>query len=260
MHEGLQPFQVRRLIAEGEMASPTAGICPGYVQANLVILKNSYAKDFLDFVLLNPKPCPLLEVIDDGTPISKKMAPGSDVTKDIPLYRVFIDGKFVEEPSDISSFWENGMIAFLIGCSLTFEEALVKSGIRLKHYEQNKRVPMYDTNIPCAASKKFHGNYVVSMRPIKNNLIEKAIEITSQMEYAHGAPVQIGNPQQIGIKNINAPDYGDPLEIEEDETPVFWACGVTPQAAAIKAKPDIMMTHSPGYMLICDKKIDNFIS
>ena len=249
------PGEARLFFRKSETAIPTAGLCPEYIQANLVILSDEDSPEFLEFAHMNPKPCPLLEVLCDGTPISKEMAPQSDVTTDIPKYSVYKNGVLVEEPLSVQQYWDKNMTGFLIGCSLTFEAALVNAGIRLKHYEENKRVPMYDTNIACAPTKKFFGNYVVSMRPIKKDLIDTAVEITSKMEYAHGAPVHIGDPSKIGITNVNCPDYGDTLSINDDEVPVFWACGVTPQAVAKKAKPKMMIAHSPGYMLICDKKI-----
>lgn len=249
------PAEARLFFRKSEKAIPTAGLCPGYIQANLVILEDEYASEFWDFARMNPKPCPLLEVLFDGTPKSKSMAPCGDITTDIPKYSVYKDGELVEEPLSVKSYWNDKMIGFLIGCSLTFEAALVNAGIRLKHYEENKRVPMYDTNIECIPTKRFFGNYVVSMRPIKKELVDAAVDITSKMEYAHGAPVHIGDPSKIGIKDINHPDYGDALSINDDEVPVFWACGVTPQAVAKKAKPKLMLAHSPGYMLICDKEI-----
>ena len=252
----LSPAEIRSLVHANKLTIPTAGLCPGYVQANLVILEKKYADDFLKFVKANPKPCPLLEVLDDGTPFTKKVANHSDITTDIPKYRIYRYGELVEEVLSVKNLWTSDMVGFLIGCSLTFEEALVKAGIRLKHYEENKRVPMYDTNIACKPFGIFHGNYVVSMRPVKKELVETAVAITAKMEFAHGAPVQIGDPAAIGIKDLNTPEYGDAVSVNQDEVPVFWACGVTPQAVAMKAKPDFMMSHSPGYMLITDLRCD----
>lgn len=246
------PAQLRAMFRTGELVIPTAGLCPGHLQGNLVILHRKYADDFLTFMKQNPKPCPILEVFDQGTPLSRKMAPGADITTDIPLYRIYRDGQLTDEVTDVSRYWTADMVGFLIGCSLTFEDKLVAAGIRLKHYEQQTRVPMFDTNIACEPAGIFHGNYVVSMRPIKRDKVELAVSITGAMPYAHGAPVQIGDPAAIGVRDVMHPDYGDPLDIAEDEVPVFWACGVTPQAVAMQAKPDFMISHSPGYMLICD--------
>lgn len=251
---GKSPAELRALFRSGELSIPTAGLCPGHLQGNLVILSRRYADDFLTFMKQNPKPCPILEVFDQGSPVSVKMAPGADITTDIPLYRIYRKGELVEEVKDVSHMWNPDMVGFLIGCSLTFEDKLVAAGIRLKHYELQTRVPMFDTNIACKPAGIFHGNYVVSMRPVKKDKVDLAVSITGAMEYAHGAPVQIGDPAAIGIKDVMHPDYGDPLEIAPDEVPVFWACGVTPQAVAMQAKPDLMISHSPGYMLICDVK------
>ena len=248
----LTPAQARAKFRTSELCLPTAGLCPGYVQGNLVILQRRYAEDFLQFMKQNPKPCPILEVFDQGSPISHKMASGADITTDIPLYRIYKDGELVEEITDVSKHWNDDMAGFLIGCSLTFESRLVEAGIPLKHYELNKRVPMYNTNIACIPSRLFHGNYVVSMRPVKKELVDTAVRITAPMDYAHGAPIQIGNPAAIGIADVSRPDYGDPLEIGPDEVPVFWACGVTPQNVAMQARPDLMITHAPGYMFISD--------
>lgn len=251
------PAQLRALFRNESLVLPTAGLCPDYVQANLAILPGAYAEDFAEFIRKNPKPCPLLEVITGDVPISKTIAPGSDITRDFPLYRVYRHGEPQEDIPDGSHLWTPDMAAFMIGCSLTFEASLVRGGIPLKHYEQNKRVPMYNTDIPCVPSALFYGNYVVSMRPVKRELVPLAVSITEKMDYAHGAPVQLGNPEEIGIFDIEHPDYGDPLEIADDEIPVFWACGVTAQAAAQQTKPEIMISHSPGYMLITDIRISD---
>ena len=251
-YSSLSPAELRAKFRTGELVLPTAGLCPGYIQGNLVILHRRYGEDFLQFMKQNPKPCPILEVFDQGSPISHKMAEGADITTDIPLYRIYRNGVFEEEVKDVSGYWNEDMVGFLIGCSLTFESRLVEAGIPLKHYEENKRVPMFDTNIACKPSKLFHGNYVVSMRPVKKELVDLAVKITEPMDYAHGAPVQIGDPDAIGIKDVLHPDYGDPLDIGPDEVPDFWACGVTPQNVATQAKPDLLISHSPGYMLISD--------
>lgn len=250
------PVQLRERFSSGEFVLPTAGLAPNYVQANLAILPGTYADDFLRFMQMNPKPCPVLEVITGARAISKTAAPGSDVTRDIPLYRVYRHGELAEETTDVSRLWTPDMTAFLIGCSLTFEAKLVQAGIRLRHYEENKRVPMYNTNLACTPSRLFHGNYVVSMRPVKKDLVATAVSITEGLDLAHGAPVHVGDPQKIGISDVMHPDYGDSLEIAADEVPVFWACGVTPQAVAQQAKPDLLIAHSPGYMLITDLRID----
>ena len=236
---------------------PTAGLCPNYVQANLVILKGAYAGEYIDFLKKNPKPCPVLEIIRGGEqPISQKVAPRSNSAKDFPRYRVYRNGELVDDPTDISELWTEDMIAVLVGCSLTFEARLTAAGIHMAHYENNLRVPMYNTNIHCEPAGRFGSSYVVSMRPIPAELVDLVVEITKPMDYAHGAPVHIGDPTVIGIKDVMNPDYGDPPVVKESEIPVFWACGVTAQVAAMEAKPDLVIAHSPGYMLITDVKID----
>jgi len=255
--EGKTPEEMRTLFHSNGLVVPTAGICPGYVQANLVIVPGDCADEYLKFLKQNQKPCPILEVIRGTEPISKLIAPGADITKDFPLYNVYIDGKLSRTEKSIEKLWTSDMMAVLIGCSLTFEEKLVKHGIEISNYKYNKRVPMYDTNIPCKPIGNFSGNYVVSMRPIPRDKVDIAIKITSDMPYAHGAPVHLGSPQEIGIADIMRPDYGDPPEIDEGTVPVFWACGVTAQSVAIRCGPGIVIAHAPGYMLITDININD---
>lgn len=252
----MSPKELRELFRRDKLVVPTAGFCSDYVQANLIILPAEYAEDYVKFLEKNPRPCPVLEVVRGERPVSKKVAPMSNIATDFPLYRVYRDGILIEEVPDVSELWQPDMIAVLIGCSLTFEAKLAAAGIRIAHYETHKRVPMYDTNIPCASSDLFHGNYVVSMRPIPEDLVPLAVKITQPLTYAHGAPVHIGSPGEIGIQDLMQPDYGDPPEIRPGEVPVFWACGVTAQAVAIQAKPPICIAHSPGYMLITDVNIN----
>lgn len=256
-YSNYSPKKIRELCRTGEFTLPTAGFCPNYVQANLVILEGKYADEYIEFLKNNPKPCPVLEIIRGGIqPISIKAAPGANIATDFPRYRVYRDGKLFGSPTDISEMWTEDMVAVLVGCSLTFEAKLTDAGIRMAHYENNLRVPMYNTNIACVQSGRFGGHYVVSMRPIPENLVELAVRITEPMDYAHGGPVHIGDPTAIGIKDIMHPDYGDPPVIRAGEIPVFWACGVTAQVAAMEARPNLVIAHSPGYMLITDMKIE----
>ncbi len=245
---------VRNYIREGKIERPTAGMCRGYAQGNLVILPKSLAYDFLLFSYRNPKPCPILEVTDIGETEFKTIAPNSDITTDIPKYRVYKKGNLEGEFTDIKSFWREDFVSFMLGCSFTFESALIDEGIEVRHIESKSNVPMYITNIKCNAAGSFDGPMVVSMRPIALDKVVRAVQITSRYPGVHGAPVHIGNPNQIGIKDIDKPDFGDRVEIKENEIPVFWACGVTPQAVAMEVKPEIMITHSPGYMFITDIK------
>lgn len=246
--------KARQLIREGKWTKPTGGLASGFTQANLVILPEKYAYDFLLFAVRNPKSCPLLEVTDVGSPVPKKTAPTADLRTDIPKYKIFKSGEFVEEVSDISSYWSDHLVSFVIGCSFTFEKPLLENGIPIRYLEENCNASMYITNIESEPSGIFKGPMVVSMRPMTPKDAIRAVQITSRFPSVHGAPVHIGDPQQIGITNLQEPDFGDPVTIKENEVPVFWACGVTPQVAIQQAKPDIVITHSPGHMLITDMK------
>ncbi len=252
--EGLSPAQVRELIREEKITVPTSGMCPGYAQANLVILPKEYAYDFLLFAERNPKPCPILEVSDEGSRYLKKIAPGADIAKDIPKYRIYENGVMTGEYTDVSSFWRDDLVSFLIGCSFSFESELIEAGIEMRHNTLGCNVPMYLTNIPCENAGIFHGNMVVSMRPIPYEQVVKSVTVTAAIPRVHGAPVHIGDPSVIGISDIGKPDFGDPVTFKPGEVPVFWACGVTPQAAVMATKPPFVITHAPGHMLITDVK------
>lgn len=245
---------VRVACRGGHLVSPTPGLALGYVQANLVILPRDWAFDFLLFCQRNPKPCPLLDVTEPGEPELKTVAPGSDLRTDLPAYRVWQNGELVEEPYEITKYWRGDLVSFVIGCSFTFENALLAANVPVRHIEQNVNVPMYRTNIACNPAGKFGGPLVVSMRPLTPSQVVKATQICSRFPRAHGAPVHFGDPSTIGIRDIHKPDYGDAVEIRADEVPVFWACGVTPQAALMHAKPPFAITHKPGHMFLTDIK------
>lgn len=248
------PKRVRELIRNGTQFNTTAGICDGYAQANLAILPKNIAYDFLLFAQRNPKPCPILEVSDVGSATFPLTAKDSDIRTDVPKYRIYVKGELQGEYKDITEFWREDFVTFSLGCSLSFESALMEDGIEIRHITENKKVPMYISNIECNPAGIFHGPMVVSMRPMTYKEAIRAVQITSRFPNVHGAPVHIGNPNAIGIKDINSPDFGDSVEIKQNEIPVFWACGVTPQAVAMKVKPEIMITHAPGLMLITDVK------
>lgn len=245
------PAQVRAAIRRGEIDFPTAGMCAGYAQANLVILPPEYAADFEEYTRLNPFPCPVLEIVK-GSPITHAMGEGASLVTDIPRYRVYENGVFTKELTDASAYWKEGYVGFLIGCSFSFEEALLAAGIPVRHIEQGCNVPMFKTNIATKKAGPFEGPMVCSMRPMTPEQARRAYEITAAMPNVHGAPVQIGHPEAIGVADVMKPDYGDPVEIREGEIPVFWPCGVTPQAAVENAKPPIVITHAPGHMFITD--------
>lgn len=253
-YEELTPQKIREHIRAGEITGPTAGLAKGFTQANLVILKKEHAFDFLLFCQRNPKSCPVLDVSDAGSFTPATIANDADIRKDIPKYRIYQDGKFTEEVTDIAAYWESDMVCFLLGCSFTFETPLLAADIPVRHIEENCNVPMYKTNIPCEQAGVFAGPTVVSMRPMSHEDAIRAIQITSRFPSVHGAPIHIGDPAQIGINDISNPDFGDAVTIKEGEIPVFWACGVTPQAVAMQSKPSIMITHAPGCMFISDVK------
>ena len=250
---------VRDLSRQGRITGPTSGIAPGYVQANLAILPAAWAFDFLLFAQRNPKPCPLIEVGDKGNPFTKFCADGADIRTDIPRYRIYRHGEMTEERLHITDLWQDDFVYFLLGCSFSFEGALIKAGLKIRHMDEGVNVPMYQTNIICHAAGKFQETpMVVSMRPFKAKDAIKAIEITREFPSVHGSPVHIGSPKEIGIMDISRPDFGDPVTIHDDEIPVFWACGVTPQMAAMVARPPLMITHAPGHMFVGDKMDHEF--
>lgn len=247
------PAEVRELIREGVIDFPTAGMCRGYAQANLVILPPEYAADFEEFTRRNPFACPVLEIVR-GTPETHDMGEGASIVTDIPRYRVYENGVFTKEVTDASEYWKEGYTGFLIGCSFSFEEALMEAGIQVRHIAQGRNVPMYKTNIETVKAGPFEGPMVCSMRPMTPENARKAYAITEKMPNVHGAPVHMGDGVEIGIGDIMKPDYGDAVDLYEGEIPVFWPCGVTPQAAVEHAKPPVVITHAPGHMFITDIK------
>jgi len=251
---GLSPSVAARLNCRTGHAGQTAGLAPGYVQGNLAILPEQLAASFHRFCQLNPKPCPIIGMSDVGNPRIPALGIDLDIRTDLPRYRVWRDGEVVEEPTDILAHWRDDLVAFVIGCSFSFEEALLADDIPIRHIEQKVRVPMYRTNIACQAAGPFAGPMVVSMRPLKPADAVRAVQITSRFPAVHGAPVHLGLPQSIGIADLAKPDYGDPVPIHADEIPVFWACGVTPQAVIHAAKLPFAITHAPGLMLVTDLK------
>jgi len=250
----------RLRIRAGIFTGQTSGLAPGNVQANLVILPKSLAHDFLRFAQANPKPCPVLAVSEAGDPRVPAVGLDLDIRTDLPRYRVWRHGELVEEPIDISHLWRDDLVSFVIGCSFSFEEALIEDGIEIRHISCGSNVPMFRTSIATNPAGVFHGPLVVSMRPLKPADAIRAIQITSRFPSVHGAPVHIGLPEAIGIKDVGKPDYGDAVPVGAGELPVFWACGVTPQAVIAQAKPEFCITHAPGAMLITDLRNSNLAS
>jgi uncharacterized protein YcsI (UPF0317 family) len=243
----------RLAIRTGQWRSHTSGLAPDNVQGNVVILPQALASDFLRFCQRNPKPCPLLAVSEPGDAMLPTLGEDIDIRSDVPRYRVWRGGVVTGEPDNIAALWRDDLVSFVLGCSFSFEHALIEAGIALRHVQQGRNVAMYRTNIPTAPAGPFRGPLVVSMRPMKAADAIRAVQITARVPAVHGAPVHLGDPSLIGIADIARPDFGDPVEIEPGELPVFWACGVTPQAAVMEAKPALCITHAPGYMLITDR-------
>ncbi|RHW76499.1 putative hydro-lyase [Colwellia sp. RSH04] len=247
------PLRIRQQIRNGTFTKPTSGCAPGFVQCNLVILPKEYADDFLTFCQLNPKSCPLIAMSENAGDFTLEiLGVDVDIRTDISLYRIYENGELIRETADVKNIWQNNFMFFLLGCSFSFEEALLAENIEVRNISEEKNVPMYKTNISNSPVNDFKGEMVVSMRPLKPQDIERASQICSQFPKVHGAPIHFGNPLDIGITDINYPDFGEAVTIKEGEIPVFWACGVTPQLAIKNAKPPICITHSPGYMLITD--------
>lgn len=251
-YANLSPAEIRKLIREKQITGPTAGHALGYAQANLAILKKEHAFDFLLFAQRNPKACPILDVIEPGEVAPKGIAKDADIRTDIPKYRIYKQGVFVEEVTDLHDYWSDDFVCFLIGCSFSFENALLNNDIDVRHISEGCNVPMYKTNIATTPAGLFEGPTVVSMRPIPEADVVRAVQVTSRFPSVHGAPLHIGNPETIGIQDLSKPDFGDAVTIKEGEVPVFWACGVTPQAIAMHVKPDLMITHAPGHMFVTD--------
>ena len=252
--ERATPAEVRKLVREGKWKGPTSGLCLGHAQANMIILPKDWAFDFLLYATRNPKPCPILDVTEPGDPETRMIAPGADIRTDLPKYRIWENGTLVDEPDDILSVWRDDLVAFMIGCSFSFEAALIEAGIRVRHMDCNSNVPMYLTGVPCVPAGRFSGNMVMSMRPIPHEQVVKAVTCTARFPAVHGAPMHVGDPSAIGVKDIDKPEFGDPPSIKPGEVPVFWACGVTPQAAVMQSKPPFAITHAPGHMFIADKR------
>jgi uncharacterized protein YcsI (UPF0317 family) len=246
--------EARRAIRSGAFSGQTAGVAPGYVQGNLAILPQALAADFLRFCQLNPKPCPLLGTSSPGDFALPALADDLDIRTDLARYRVFRRGALIDEPTDIRGHWRDDLVAFVLGCSFSFEEALIEAGIELRHMSLGITVPMYRTSIATTPAGPFHGPVVVSMRPMTPQDAIRAIQITTRFPAVHGAPVHLGKPELIGIPDLSKPDYGDPVPLNEDELPVFWACGVTPQSVVANAKPELCITHYPGCMLVTDRR------
>jgi uncharacterized protein YcsI (UPF0317 family) len=247
-------LSARLAIRSHDYSGPTAGMAPGFVQANLAILPQKLAQDFLQFCQRNPKPCPVIGVSAPGDPRIPALGDDLDIRSDLSRYRIWRDGTLADEPADLMQWWRDDLVTFAIGCSFSFEHALVENGIELRHMTCGCNVPMYRTSIETTPAGPFRGPLVVSMRPMKPADAIRAVQVTTRFPSVHGAPIHLGKPEMIGIKDIAAPDYGDAVPIHDDEIPVFWACGVTPQSVVAAARPEFCITHYPGSMLVTDRR------
>ncbi|MBW2412536.1 MAG: putative hydro-lyase [Deltaproteobacteria bacterium] len=247
------PRELRQLIRTKKWTTPTSGAAPGYVQANLVMLPEEEAFNFLLFCVRNPKPCPILDVLEPGE-VEPAIAPGADLRSDLPRYAMFEKGEFKKEVEDVRDYFDDGMVSFLLGCSFSFENAMLAAGLPIRNMEENRNVSMYVTHIPCRSAGPFSASMVVSMRPMTPEQAVRAVQVTTRFHLTHGAPIHFGDPHEIGIKDINSPEFGDPVTIKPGEIPVFWACGVTSQLAATSASIYRVITHSPGHMFVSDLK------
>lgn len=244
---------VRATIRQGLYTGHTAGLCSDKVQCNLVIIKRGYAEAFQAFCQSNPIPCPIVGISAVGDPKLTMLGKSIDIRTDVPRYRVYKYGKLIEERTSIAELWQNDFVSIAIGCSFSFESALMKSGIPMRHIDENVTVPMYKTNIATQPAGPFNGPTVVSMRPIKSTDLELVKDVCKSYPFAHGGPLHVGTPSKIGIADVANPDWGDAVPIRDGEVPAFWACGVTSQVAITNACPEICITHAPGAMLITDQ-------
>jgi uncharacterized protein YcsI (UPF0317 family) len=240
-----------RMLFRGGLRVPTPGWAPGYVQANLIAVPRAVAYDLLLFAQRNPKPCPVLDVTDPGDPHTV-LAPGADLRTDLPAYRVWTDGDCVAAVDDVTGYWRDDLVAVLLGCSFTFEEALIEAGVPVRHLEEGRNVPMFRTNVACRPAGTLSGPLVVTMRPVPERLVATAARITSRYPAVHGAPVHVGDPAALGITDLSRPDFGDAVTVQDGEVPMFWACGVTPQAAVLASRPEYAISHAPGHMFLTD--------
>jgi len=250
------PKKLRELIRRRQWTRPTTGACPGTIQANLVMLPETAAFDFLLFCVRNPKPCPILDVLEAGT-FEPAIAPGADLRTDLPRYRVFADGRLQDEVEEVTDRFQDNMVSFLLGCSFSFENAMLANDLPVRNLAEGKNVSMYTTSIDCRRAGRFSSKMVVSMRPLTPSQAVRAVQVTTRFHLTHGAPVHMGSPEKIGISDLSKPDFGDAVTIGTDEIPVFWACGVTSQLAATSTPLPLVITHSPGHMFVSDLKDEN---
>ncbi|WP_245901109.1 putative hydro-lyase [Prauserella shujinwangii] len=253
----MTPAEARAKFRAG-LRVPTSGFCAGWAQANLISLPRDHAYDFLLFAQRNPQACPVLDVTEPGETSASIFS--GDLRTDLPAYRVYRDGELVDECADVTGVWRDDLVSFLVGCSFTFETALLDAGVPVRHIEAGTNVPMYRTNRECRPAGRLSGSLVVSMRPVPAELVPLAVRVTARYPAVHGAPVHVGSPGLLGLEDLDHPDFGDAVEIRPGELPVFWACGVTPQAAVMRSRPPFAIGHAPGHMAITDARDHDYLS
>jgi len=255
----MQIEELRGQIRNGSFRENTSGLMPNLVQGNLVIMPQAWADEFIQYCRANTRPCPLIGVSEAGHPALPDLGNDIDIRFDVPEYHLFREGVFSESCTDIQSYWQDDSVAIVLGCSFSFEQALISSGLPVRNITMGLNVSMYRTNIATTPSPHFACDMVVSMRPYKSKDIDAVRQITGEFPKAHGAPIHVGDPEQIGIKDIRFPEYGDAVPLEDDDIPVFWACGVTTQAAIAGAKLPLVISHAPGKMLITDRTYEQLL-
>ncbi len=249
---GVSVAGVRAAIREGFYTGHTAGLAAGKLQCNLAILPEAHALDFLRFCQRNPKPCPVVGVGDTGVPMLPTLGHDLDIRTDVPKYRVFREGTLMDEVTDIRDLWSDDLVTVALGCSFTFENALIRNGIPVRHVERGHNVPMFSSNRALVPAGPFGGTMVVTMRPVAADRVADAYAISARFPQAHGAPIAHGDPADLGIADLDSPDWGEAVEVRAGEVPVYWACGVTPQNVLLDARLPLCITHSPGHMLLSD--------
>lgn len=254
------PADLRRAIRAGRHAGLTSGLAPGFAQANLAVLPAEFAGNFVRFCEANPFACPLLGISRPGDPRIPGLGEDLDVRTDLPAYRVYRDGLLAGTAGDIADLWRDDLVAVAIGCWFGVEEALQAAGIRLRHIELGIQGPLFRSSLPARPAGLFGGTQVVSMRPFAPRDVETVAAITARYPKSHGAPLHRGDPAPLGIRDLSAPDFGEPISLESGEIPLYWGCGLTALTALERARLPLFITHAPGAMLITDLRNESLVA
>lgn len=247
------PSDVRQAIRSGRWRGNTKRLALGRHQANVTILPERYAFDFMRFCFRNPKALPLLDVCEPGDPVPRHAAPDADLRTDVGEYLVLRDGQIMDRVRTLEPIWRSDHVAFLTGCNLSIDRVMLDSGIPFPHLVDEQAFPaQFRSSISCSTAGRFHGPLVVSLRPVPDALVIPLVELTSRYRQSHGAPIHVGDPAVIGIHDLERVDWGRPNAIPPGHTPMFWACGITAQAVAIASAIPEMIVHKPGHMFVTD--------